>query len=630
MMISLGIILEYLKRKGGYHENLVGTGCTTERRRSDSQISIWESLDVSKRSSGSTENSDGHYSRTQRSYHRSDLPVVQLQNQEVVLRRQTLRFGKRHRGVDTEKDGTKNRFEKNSRTGKKNNSIAYDNGQKHVRNHPRRQSGRVCCQVASSIPNIGRLRYHQKKNPKKEIKERSRALLTSEPVEILNGSLKPKPVEVTRLSIQTDLEALLKRGFTTTHAGGFFFIPYLMELDLYKSLDKLATPKQSGIPNEKIALQMIWESIFGYTKGIRSVDSVSQADFGALSGLPFICSVATEYRLLSQSSVERSEEFQKTMGKQLLRLGYIKGDVVNMDGHTVKLYSRKEMKASYLSKEKSYGKAIRTFYTQDQESKKPLFAKVGYSGTTVSQVTPQLVEANKDILGGPFLCVFDKEWFVGSLLDHLDKMFGIQVLLPVKRTPKRLDEMESIPFEKFKYRYGNQPIATLVTKMDGFDGKMKLFVKRNADNTFFGLISNKKYFRAVKAMDYYTRRWGIEDFFGENVFLGLDRLPSLEINAIQTALSLKMVSFNLVDNFRKNLPSPFSTMKPESIHRHFIQGVQGKVQLKKDKLQVDIYGFQHQDLVASVFRDLEGKLTSQNIDPRCSWLNNHILNFSFK
>ena len=131
-------------------------------------------------------------------------------------------------------------------------------------------------------------------------------------------------------------------------------------------------------------------------------------------------------------------------------------------------------------------------------------------------------------------------------------------------------------------------------------------------------------------MEIYHKRWRIENFFNENGFLGLDRLPSLQLNAIQTALTLKLVSFHLVDNFRSNLPKPFSTMKPESIHQLFIQGVQGKVQLKKDKLQVDIYGFQHRDVVAPLFKRLEQKLIAQNVDPRCPWLNGHVLNFSFK
>jgi len=454
--------------------------------------------------------------------------------------------------------------------------------------------------------------------------------LTPESIEVLDGALNPKRVEITRQSLQAELEAVLRRGFTTTHAGGFFFIPYLMELGVYKDFGQLSTPKTTGIPTEKVALQLVWEPLFGYVKGIRAVDSVSQVDFGVLSGLPFICSVSTEYRFLAESTTERSEAFQKQLGKRLVHLHYVHGDVLNMDGHSIKVFSRKEMKPSYLSKEKAYGKAIRTFYTQDQTSKKPLFAKVAYSGTSVAQVTPQLVEANKEILGGPFLSVNDKEWFIGSLLDQLDKIHGIQVLLPLKRTAKRIKEMEAIPFEQFKYRYENQPIATLVTELDGFCGQMKLFVKRNADGTFFSLITNKKYFRAARAMEIYSKRWRIENLFNENTFLGLDRLPSLELNAIQTALSLKLVSFHLVDNFRINLPRPFSTMKPESIHQLFIQGVQGKVQLKNDKLHIDIYGFKHRDAVAPLFTGLEQNLVAQNIDPRCPWLNDHVLNFSFK
>lgn len=404
----------------------------------------------------------------------------------------------------------------------------------------------------------------------------------------------------------------------------------MQELNLYDALADLSTPKKTGIPNKKLALQLIWEPLFGYIKGIRNIDQVSQKDFGALAGLPFICSAATEYRFLTESTIERSEAFQKYMGKRLVELGYLSGNILNLDGHSIKLFSRKEMKKSYFTKDDSYGKAIRVFYTQDQDSRKPLFAKVAYSGTTVAQVTPHLAEANKEIVGGNFLCVCDKEWFIGELLDQLDKVYGIQVLLPLKRTAKRITEMEKIPFEKFKYCHENQPIAKLFTNLDGFKGPMRLFVKRNKDSSLFALITNKKHLRPVRAMETYSSRWGIESFFNENVFLGMDKLPSLEINAIQTALTLKMVSFNLVDNFRKNLPTTFSKMKPESIYKKFIQGVQGKVQIKKDKLQIDIYGFQHQHVVSPLLKNLEQNLIKQDVDPRCPWLNRYPLNFSFK
>jgi hypothetical protein len=171
--------------------------------------------------------------------------------------------------------------------------------------------------------------------------------LTPETIEILDGSLKPKRIEITRQSVQAELEALLRRGFTSTHAGGFFFIPYLQELDLYGALGELSAPKLTGISTEKVALQLIWEPLFGYVKGIRAVDPVSQTDFGILSGLPFICSPSTEYRFLAESTIEGSEAFQKHLGRRLVQLDYVTGDVLNMDGHSIKLFSRKEMKPSY-------------------------------------------------------------------------------------------------------------------------------------------------------------------------------------------------------------------------------------------------------------------------------------------
>jgi hypothetical protein len=47
---------------------------------------------------------------------------------------------------------------------------------------------------------------------------------------------------------------------------------------------------------------------------------------------------------------------------------------VNVDAHNIKTYSRKAMKHAFMPQEDRYGKALRTFYTQDQTSKKPLIA----------------------------------------------------------------------------------------------------------------------------------------------------------------------------------------------------------------------------------------------------------------
>lgn len=55
-------------------------------------------------------------------------------------------------------------------------------------------------------------------------------MLAQEEIEILDGACQPRPRVITRHDIDHDITALLKRGLTTTSAGGWFFIPYLLQL----------------------------------------------------------------------------------------------------------------------------------------------------------------------------------------------------------------------------------------------------------------------------------------------------------------------------------------------------------------------------------------------------------------
>ena len=131
-----------------------------------------------------------------------------------------------------------------------------------------------------------------KKTPS-EFSNTSPRLLEPEDIEIFDGSGKPKKFVVTRHGIVHDVTALLKRGLTSTSVGGFFFIPYLLQLGAFDLITSMGKPKPEGIPNENIAIGIVFESLFGYTKGIRSIDSVSRADFGLLEGLPFLPSPST-------------------------------------------------------------------------------------------------------------------------------------------------------------------------------------------------------------------------------------------------------------------------------------------------------------------------------------------------
>ncbi len=459
--------------------------------------------------------------------------------------------------------------------------------------------------------------------------ESSPRLLTPEETEVLDGKYKPKKITITRHDIEYKLSALLGRGLTSTSAGGFFFIPYLLQFKAHDLVSCFAPGKREGIPNERLALGMVFESIFGYKGGIRTVDSVSRADFGLLFGLPFLPSPSTEYRFLQATTFQQSLDFQVALGKRLVDLGQIvPGSAVNIDGHTIRTYSRKEMKQSFITKEDRYGKAIRAFYTQDQESRKPLIAVAAYSGTAVSQVTHQVATYTRAILDREFLMVADKEWYCGRLLRELHKRNKINVLVPVKHSQGRLEEFDAVPLHKYsKTIYGE--IATIYTTFNNFDGPLLMFLKKGPDGKYFALITTEPKMTPEVAMPTYTKRWRIEDFFAENTFLGMDYLPGLDLHAIQTMISLRLLAYHAVDNFRNDLGPDYKTKTPELIYREFVDGVQGRVQLRGDVIEVHIYGFAHEAAAAALFTNLDDKLERSKVDPRIPWLGNRRLRFFF-
>jgi len=391
----------------------------------------------------------------------------------------------------------------------------------------------------------------------------------------------------------------------------------------------LGPTKQEGLQNERIALGIIFESIFGYTDGIRAVDSVSRADFGLLAGLPFLVSPSSQYRFLQSVKMKDAINFQVALGKHLVNLGQVTpGAPVNIDGHNLKTFSRKAMKRSFITKEGRYGKAIRTFYTQDQESKKPLVALATYSGTTVSQITRKMVNLTREVIGQNFLLVADKEWYCGRLIHELNKQYGVTVLTPVKRSPKRIEEFDSVPLDKYDDTvWGN--VSTLYTTMPNFDGPLLLFLKKQSTGKYFALITSAHDMTSNIAMPTYSKRWRIENFFGDNAFLGINRLPSLNLNAIQTMLSLRLLSFHMVDNFRHDLGPAFKNKTPEIIHREFVNGVQGRIQLRGDIIEVSVYGFEHDAAAAAILTNLDAKLETAGVDPRIPWLGNRRLRFKF-
>ena len=68
---------------------------------------------------------------------------------------------------------------------------------------------------------------------------------------------------------------------------------------------------------------------------------------------------------------------------------------------------------------------------------------------------------------------------------------------------------------------------------------------------------------------------------------------------------------------------------PALIHREFVDGVQGRVPLRCDIIEVRVYGFEHAAAAAAILPNRDAKLASAGVDPCIPWLGNRRLRFTF-
>jgi hypothetical protein len=108
-------------------------------------------------------------------------------------------------------------------------------------------------------------------------------------------------------------------------------------------------------------------------------------------------------------------------------------------------------------------RSIIAFLVQDQETNNPVSARVEYprKGLKPEYVTVPMLEITKDILLDLEKVVFDKWFSVGSLLEYLDKKMNLKYVTLIKLFNNRIEDMKSIPKDKFKPLVGTDRLIGL-------------------------------------------------------------------------------------------------------------------------------------------------------------------------
>lgn len=430
--------------------------------------------------------------------------------------------------------------------------------------------------------------------------------------------------------IKRELDKALKDGFNTFYGGSFLLIPYLLHLGIVDKINALKVEKQNGIPVEKAVLALLHLGIVG-KKRISRVECVTDQGLALFAGLGNMPDSSFFHDFLDKVKTSDAEQFNILCSKRFKEMGLLKGRIVNLDRHFMGYFGKRRIGKDKHPTRNISMKGVNASFTHDQETGDPIFVRADYPGLKPGDVAIPMLNTTKDIIGDEMeTVVFDKWFSVGALLDYIDKEMGVKYVTLLKLYQNRVEEMKSIPAEQFREIGDGRKITFIRTHLRNYRGEAKLIViwfQEDGEDKYYGYLTNDGGTPEEQTVTIYEKRWGIENFLKEAIFLNLDKLPGTELNKIAAMLAIKLVGYCTVSCLRRDIGGDYAKMEIEGLFEKFLN-IQAFVRSKGEKIHVTYYRYPPE--LVPLFQGLNEKLRSRGISPRVPWLNNKNLEFHFK
>jgi len=389
--------------------------------------------------------------------------------------------------------------------------------------------------------------------------------------------------------------------------------------------------KRKGIPPLKSALCLINTAIVG-KKSLNTAGKVSDLGIICASGLSQFPEDSHFQAHLESSSIRSVREAMIWGSKVLYRLGLIRGEVVNLDAHFAGYFG-----ASLIGKDKHPTRnislpGIKFYYAQDSLEKEPLYLEPHYTGGKPVDVALPLIDATLKVVDKKDIrFIFDKWFSVGQLLEFLDKNYQVEFVTLLRLHQNRVKEMQRIPKDRFRRLNETQRIAVISTSIRNYTGKLKLIVieEEDEDPPLRGYLTNVQEDIEPRLIWEYSKRWRIENFFKENLFLHLDHLPGIDLVKINLLLYYKKIAYHAVSAFKKSLPDEHKNKHIQTIMEDFLE-TEAFVKKRGDRIRVSFMGHRYEDILQPIFSKINHKLEEKGIEPVYHWLNDHKIEFEFK
>jgi hypothetical protein len=436
-------------------------------------------------------------------------------------------------------------------------------------------------------------------------------------------------------SLERGVRQLLADKISGDMVGLWLLVPEHLRLGTWDLLGRWsgqATPRVEP----RLALQLVHEAALCVT-GIRQSRCLSQKGFELLNGLPFVATDQAMHDVLEAHTVAEAEALQKALGWLRRARGHFRGQLLAIDPHRLRSYSKRQM-CRYRGHETSRPfKVAQTFFCLDVDTHQPLGFTSATSALSVTQATPQLLGLAADILNPQQprpLVRADTEHYTSALFDHVCQNTPFDLLVPMPNHRSQLKILQQIPAHQFQPQWAG--LATTQVPYTLKNSQTPLFqlvqrVGEKPDDYQFKAFLATRHPSPVEDLTlHFPKRWHVEEFFNAHQALGWNRAGTLNLNLRYGPMSMALIAQAVLHQFRQRLGEPYSGWDASHLARAVFNGIDGDIRVQQDTIVVTFYNAPNSHQLRQHYQHLPEKLEQEHIDPRIPWLYHYKLDFRFK
>lgn len=388
----------------------------------------------------------------------------------------------------------------------------------------------------------------------------------------------------------------------------------------------------------RLALQLVHEAAL-CVPGLRQSRTLSQKGFELANGLPFVASDFAIHDLLGAHSIAESEALQVALGRIRRASGHYQGDLLAIDPHHMRSYSKRQTRRHRHKKNEKAIKTTQTFFCLDADTGQPFGFTIGSSARTVTQATPGLLTLTEAILNpvkGQTLLLADKEHCVAELFNHVAQRTPFDLLIPQPSTKPLQRQLKDTPADAFTSPWVGLALTTRPFRFKQGQGDFPLyqFVQRcgekETEYDYKSFLATRNSDALGSLIDAYPKRWHVEEFFLANQALGWNRGGTLNLNIRYGQMTMALIAQAAIHQLRQRLALPYTQWDAPHLARDFFNGLDGDIRVTDDTVVVTYYNAPRVELLRPQYEGLPEKLAKEGISPHVPWLYNYKLDFRFR